>query len=99
MKNRILVFAAGAGLLLGGLGLGQYISTNDQNDVAKSALSDLPGVAYRLSNVSIAALKSRGSSPAQVTQLAGEVNTQLQLIQIRQNAEIIRLLTVMANRR
>ena len=96
MNRKLLMACSAATLLLGGYSLSQFIGNSDQYEIQNTALKDLPNVAYKLSSSTITSLSGDGSSAPQVTQVQSEVNTQLQLIQIRQNAEIIRLLSVIA---
>ena len=84
------------GCLTFGIGLAQFIGNAAQYDLQNAALKDLPSVAYKLTSSTISSLSGSSSSAPQVTQVQAEVNTQLQLIQIRQNAEIIRLLSLIA---
>ena len=60
------------------------------------ALKDLPSAAYKLVSSSTETLAGKDASAIQINQVQAELNTSLQLAQIRQNAEIIRLLGVIA---
>jgi hypothetical protein len=99
IMKTLMTLVTTVGLLAGGIGLSQYIGNRDQYDIQNSALRDLPAVAYKLTGTLITGLGNAKPGSQQITQAEAEANTQLQLIQIRQNAEIIRLLTVLANNR
>lgn len=97
--KKLMTLVTAVGLLAGGVALGQYIGNRDQYDIQNSALKDLPAVAYKLTGTLITGIGNAKPGSQQITQAEAEANTQLQLIQIRQNAEIIRLLNIIATNR
>lgn len=90
MKNKFLTFAAALGLFLGGMGAASYFKSLDTTTSRDATLQEIPDVAEKLVR---ATQESGANSAPQVSQVTQEASLQLQYMQVRQNAEIIRLLT------
>lgn len=89
--QKILKLGAVLGLFMGGLVLGQAFSIVSIVDIRNSEPDDLSKTADALMN-NYATTVARANGAAQVNQVASEVSVRMQYIQIKQNAEIIRLL-------
>lgn len=93
MKNKILIFAAALGLLIGGIVIGQSFD----GDVGVMTAIKPTGIELQADKIysdygkTLAA--SYNPSAVQITQVGNEASVRLQYLQIKQNAEIIRLLT------
>ena len=94
MKKKILTVAATLGLLFGGVAIGGFFSSLSYTNLFSA--DGVPSLVGLESNIKSAVAETQGASAAQVSQVHAELNTQMQYIQIRQNAEIIRLLGVIA---
>ena len=94
MKKQMTIFVAAFALIAGCVGVAQVFTLVSVSAINNAKLDELPGLASEYS-VTASSLASTASAP-QVTQVNSELNSRLQLIQIRQNAEIIRLLGVIA---
>ncbi|GAA5514808.1 hypothetical protein Dcar01_03569 [Deinococcus carri] len=93
MKKTILTLAAALGLFTGGVGTAQFFKSLDTSETRDATLAELPAQAEAL----IRRTQGLGNpSAAQISQVNAEVAVQLQYMQVRQNAEIIRLLTQIA---
>lgn len=91
MKRKLLNVAVALGLFVGGFGAASYFSSLDISTTRDAKLADLPNIAEKIVRNS----QVEGSAP-QVAQVAAEASVQLQYAQVRQNAEIIRLLKKLA---
>ena len=85
MKKNVLIAAAALGLFAGGVTFSQVVLAQTYNAINATALDKLPDIAYDLGSHT-----PTGGDPAAAT----EVSNKLAYIQIRQNAEIIRLLSL-----
>ena len=90
MNKKIITVAAALGLSLGGVTFSQVFLAQTYNAISTTPLDKLPDMAYDLGSHT-----ATGGDPAAAT----EVSNKLAYIQIRQNAEIIRLLTLSARGR
>ena len=88
-KWMIAALLVGAGL--GGAVLAQAFSSSSMFAVSNTKTDDLYTLAEGYAIMYNASVSS-SKSPAQTQQVAAEFSVRLQLIQIKQNAEIIRLL-------
>lgn len=92
MKNKLFAVAVVLGLLAGGIVLGQALE-NDEGDLFNSKASGAVQQADRIYTAYTRASVFDAKSAPQITQVATEASVRLQYLQIKQNAEIIRLLT------
>ena len=97
MKKSVMTMLAALGLLSGGIALGSFFSTSDLMNLFNApGVPDLSVMEFKLKEAGAA---TQGASAAQVTQVHAELNTQMQMIQIKQNTEIIRLLSLIATKK
>lgn len=92
MKNKLFAVAAVLGLFAGGVVLGQALE-NDEGDLFNSKAGGAVQQADRIYTAYTRASVFDAKSAPQITQVATEASVRLQYLQIKQNAEIIRLLT------
>jgi hypothetical protein len=92
--KKIQTAAAVVLLIAGGFGLSQAFTLVSVAAITNSDLDKLPDLAAEYSTN--ASRLGTNPSAAQISQVNSELNSRLQYIQIRQNAEIIRLLGVIA---
>jgi len=97
MKSKLMIGSAAFGLFLGGLVVGQALSS-DAAQLTLSKVGDLPSAADSLYASYTTALIS-AKSAAQISQVADETSVRMNYIQVKQNAEIIRLLTVISTKK
>jgi hypothetical protein len=92
--RKVIAGLALAGLLLAGFAGGQF--TSRYSTIERTNPANLAPIVRDLMDEYEQARQGIGNA-AQVTQVTGEVNLALQYVQVRQNAEIIRLLKKLAN--
>lgn len=91
MNNKIKSALLATGLLLGGAAIGQAFRFASIEAITASPVGGLSTIAGTLMN-DYQTGASSSKSAAQIQQVAAEASIRLQYIQIKQNAEIIRLL-------
>lgn len=92
----MLFGAASLGLLLGGIGIGQALYSGSIDNITRTKVGFLEENAKVIMGDYTDSLKP--AATAQVQQSALETSVRLQYIQVRQNAEIIRLLGEIAKK-
>ena len=91
MKNKVKSVLLALGLLAGGVAIGQAFSLVSIVDITNSKPDELEASAEVLMRAYQTGANASKGVP-QIQQVAAETGIRLQYIQIRQNAEIIRLL-------
>jgi len=91
------MFGAALALVAGGFGAAQVFNMLSLATVRTTSFDDLPALAEDLNLTAIK--QTTGATAPQITQVHAELNSRLQYIQIKQNAEIIRLLNVIADKK
>ncbi|MBZ9753175.1 hypothetical protein K7W42_20270 [Deinococcus sp. HMF7604] len=86
------------GLLFGGMALGQAFNARDIVALVGSPLGDSAKLADAIAG-DYASKVALASSAPQITQVASEAVVRLEHLQARQNAEVIRLLTEIRNKK
>jgi len=86
------------GLLVGGFAIGQAFSSNDIVKLSGSALGDSARLADDIAGA-YASVVVRANGAPQISQVTGETLVRLEHLQARQNAEIIKLLTAIRDKK
>ncbi|GMA17316.1 hypothetical protein E5F05_07225 [Deinococcus metallilatus] len=94
LKNTALAL----GLLIGGVAIGQALSDKALDAASTKSKTDYVAEANRIIMDYRISVIGADSAP-QVSQVANETTAQLMYIQTKQNAEIIRLLTLLNNKK
>ncbi|PTA67568.1 hypothetical protein [Deinococcus arcticus] len=97
MKNLKNV-AAALGFLIGGIALGQALSYDSLTSAERKSKTDYVAEASAIIRDFRTQVIMADSAP-QVSQVSNEATAQLMYIQTKQNAEIIRLLNIIANKK
>lgn len=94
LKNTALAL----GLLVGGVAIGQALSYDSLTSAERKSKTDYVAEANAI--IRDFRLQAIGANSApQVSQVSNEATAQLMYIQVKQNAEIIRLLTLLNNKK
>lgn len=98
MKTKLKSAALALGLLTGGVAIGQALSYDALTSAQSKSKTDYVAEANSIISEFRLQLISADSAP-QVSQVSNEATAQLLYIQTKQNAEIIRLLNIIANKK